>query len=101
MKVFLSELAESKLLKLSEYLIENWDLQARDKFISKFTEKIKQISLQPDSCPKSSEFKNLYRCVLTKQTTFYYRITIDKKEIEIITIFDTRQHPNKLKKDIE
>ncbi len=100
MKVFLSELAETKLLKLSEYLLENWNLKTRDKFISKLTEKIKQISIQPDSCPKSTEFKNLYKCVVTKQTTFYYRIQSDRKEIEIITIFDTRQNPDKLKKDI-
>ena len=100
MRVFLSELAESKLLKLSEYLIENWNLKTRDKFISKLTQKIEQISIQPNSCPKSSEFDNLYKCVVTKQTTFYYRILADRKEIEIITIFDTRQHPGKLKKDI-
>tara|TARA_R110002049_G_scaffold993_3_gene7157 strand:+ start:33809 stop:34006 length:198 start_codon:yes stop_codon:yes gene_type:complete len=65
MKVFLSELAESKFLKLSEYLLENWSLRIRDKFISKLTEKIKQISIQPDSCPKSLEFENLYKCVVT------------------------------------
>ena len=46
MKVFLSELAESKLLKLSEYLLENWNLKTRDEFISKLTEKIKQIAAQ-------------------------------------------------------
>ena len=101
MKVFLFELAETKLLKLSEYLLENWNLKTRDKFISKLTEKIEQISIQPDSCPKSSEFENLYKCVVTKQTTFFYRIKAEKKEIEIITIFDTRQHPDKLKKDID
>ncbi|MFD1615849.1 type II toxin-antitoxin system RelE/ParE family toxin [Gelatiniphilus marinus] len=101
MKVFLSELAESKLLKLSEYLLEEWNLKTRDKFISKLNDKIKQISKQPDSCPKSSEFKNLYKCVVTKQTTFFYRIIVERKEIEIITIFDTRQNPNKLKKDID
>lgn len=65
MKVFLSELAESKLLKLSEYL-RNWNLRTRDKFISKLTDKIEQISLQPNSCPTSSEFANLYKCVVTK-----------------------------------
>lgn len=101
MKVFLSELAESKLLKLSEYLLENWNLKTRDKFISKLSEKIEQISQQPSSCPTSSKFDNLYKCVVTKQTTFYYRVNWDKKEIEIIAIFDTRQHPDKLKKDIE
>lgn len=101
MHVFLSGLAESKLLKLSEYLLENWNIKTRDKFISKLTEKIKQISFQPDSCSKSSEFENLYKCVVTKHTTFYYRILADRKEIEIITIFDTRQNPDKLKKEIK
>ncbi|MCL5130590.1 type II toxin-antitoxin system RelE/ParE family toxin [Algibacter sp. L4_22] len=100
MKVFLSELAENKLLKLSDYILENWNLKTRDKFIEKLTEKIKQISLQPESCPQSSEFKGLYKCVVTKQTTFYYRISAELNEIEIITIFDTRQNPNKLRKDI-
>tara|TARA_R110000868_G_scaffold220257_1_gene471393 strand:- start:41 stop:283 length:243 start_codon:yes stop_codon:yes gene_type:complete len=80
MKVFLSELAESKLLKLSDYLLENWNLKTRDKFIEKLSEKINQISIQPQSCPESSEFKGLYKCVVTKQTTFYYRILIKLKE---------------------
>jgi plasmid stabilization system protein ParE len=99
MKVFLSELAASKLLKLSEYLLENWNLKTRDKFIDKLSEKIKQISTHPQSCPESSEIKGLYKCVVTKQTTFYYRISIELKEIGIITIFDTRQSPDQLKKD--
>ena len=88
MNVFLSELAESKLLKLSEYLLENWNLKTSDKFIEKLSGKIKQISSQPDSCPKSSEFKGLYKCVVTKQTTFYYRISIELKEIEIIKVIE-------------
>ncbi len=100
MKVFLSELAERKLLKLSEYLLEKWNLKTRDKFIEKLTEKIEQISLQPESCLQSSEFKELYKCIVTKQTTFYYRISTESNEIEIITIFDTRQNPDKLSQDI-
>lgn len=101
MNVFLSELAERKLLKLSEYLVEKWDVKTRNQFISKLTGKIKQISLQPNSCPKSAEFENLYKCVVTKQTTFFYRIIAEKNEIEIITIFDTRQHSDKLKKEVD
>ncbi|MGB0879575.1 MAG: type II toxin-antitoxin system RelE/ParE family toxin [Polaribacter sp.] len=101
MEVFLSELATLKLLKLSEYLLENWNLKTRNTFIEKLTEKIKQISEHPESCPQSDEFKGLYKCVVTKQTTFYFRILIDRNEIEIITIFDTRQNPNKLKEDID
>lgn len=100
MKVFLSELAEFKLLRLSEYLIEKWNLKTRDRFIQKLTEKINQISSQPDSCPKSKEFDGLYKCVVTKQTTLYYRILHQSDEIEIITLFDTRQNSEKLNKDI-
>ena len=100
MKVFLSELAELKLLRLSEYLIENWNLKTRDKFIQKLTAKINQISSQPDSCPKSNEFNGLYKCVVTKQTTFYYRIIHQSNEIEIANIFDTRQNPDNLNKEI-
>lgn len=34
--------------------------------------------------------------------TFYYRIKAEQKEIEMITVFDTRQqHPDKLKKDLK
>jgi plasmid stabilization system protein ParE len=100
MKVFLSNSAERKLLKLSEYLLENWNLKTKDTFIEKFTEKTNQISSLPESCPESNEFKNLFKCVVTKQTTFYYRINFKVNEIEIITIFDTRQSPNKLNKEI-
>lgn len=100
MKVFLSELAEYKLLQLSEYLKEKWNKKTRDKFFQRLSEKINQISSQPDSCPESTEFKGLYKCVVTRQTTFYYRILAKKKEIEIITIFDSRQNPDKLKKDV-
>jgi plasmid stabilization system protein ParE len=101
MRVFLSEHAELKLLKLSEYLIENWNLNTRDKFIAKLTDKFNQISSQPNSCPKSSEFRGLHKCVVTKQTTFYYRVLVTKDEIEIITVFDTRQDPDKLKDTIK
>ncbi len=101
MQVFLSELAQSKLLRLSHYLLEEWSLKTRDNFILKLTDKIKQISIQPDSCPKSTKYEGLYKCVVSKQTTFYYRILRQSNEIEIITIFDTRQNPDKLGKEIK
>jgi plasmid stabilization system protein ParE len=99
-KVFLSESAERKLLKLNDFLLENWNLKVRNDFIKKLTSKIEQISNQPESCPQSSEFRGLFKCIVTKQTTLYYRVNLDRKEIEIITIFDTRQNPDLLEKDV-
>ena len=52
MKVFLSELTAFKLLKLNNYLLENWNKNVRDSFIDKLNSKINQISSYPESCPK-------------------------------------------------
>lgn len=100
MEVYLSELAESKLKKLTQHLLENWSHKVKMDFLTKLTDKINQISIQPESCPKSNEFGGIYKCVITKQTTFFYRINFQAEEIEIITLFDTRQDPEKIKKQL-
>ncbi len=84
---------------MNDYLLENWNSKIRNEFIEKLTAKFKQISQFPQSCVQSEQNKGLFKCVLTKQTTFYYRIT-EKNDIEIITFFDTRQNPENLIKDL-
>ena len=100
MRVFLSELAENKLLDLSDYLLRKWNLKVKNDFIEKLSNKINQIAEFPESCIQSNDFNGLYKCVVTKQTTFYYRVDFIKEEIEIITLFDTRQTPDKLSQDL-
>ncbi|WP_439131825.1 type II toxin-antitoxin system RelE/ParE family toxin [Polaribacter sp.] len=100
MNIYFSEIAKFRFKKLTNYLLENWSLQVKNEFLKKFDLKISQIKMHPYSCIESSEFKGLYKCVVTKQTTLFYRVSEQLKEIEIITIFDTRQNPNKLQKDI-
>jgi len=101
MEVYLSALAETKLLHLTNYIQEQWGKLIRDKFINEFSKKVSQISNQPNSCPESIEFKGLYKCVVSKQSTFYYRVNSNLNEIEIITIFDTRQDPRTLENEIQ
>ena len=86
MEVFLSIQAEIKLLQLNNYLLHKWNVKVRDEFIEKLTQKINQISAQSESCSQSKDFDGLYKCVVTKQTTFYYRILFDKNEIEVNNI---------------
>ena len=100
MNVYFSEIAKFRFKKLTFYLLENWSLHTKNDFLNKFDNKISQIKHQPYSCIESIKFKGLYKCVVTKQTTFYYRFSEKKQEIEIITIFDTRQNPNKLYLDL-
>jgi plasmid stabilization system protein ParE len=99
MKVFLSPLAEKKIQLLLEYLEQEWSLRSRNEFLSKLTNKFDQISMQPESCIKSKSFPNLYKCVVSKQTSFFYRIK--SNEIEVITLIDNRQDPEKTRKEID
>jgi len=101
MKVFFSPMAEQKLITLTTYLLIHWNKKIRDEFLEKLSSKIQQISAQPESCSTSLIKKGIYKCVVTKQTTFYYRIIKTENEIEIVTFFDTRQDPNKLKKNLK
>ncbi len=96
--VKISKTAEKKLDKLFEFLLENWSLKVKLDFVKKLDKSINLIRKNPESFPESESNIGLHRCVITKQTTLFYRYT--NKEIYIITIFDTRQHPNKFKKEL-
>ncbi|MGM0636567.1 MAG: type II toxin-antitoxin system RelE/ParE family toxin [Bacteroidota bacterium] len=67
-------------------------------FIQKLDHNIEIIRNQPEVFPESKKGKKLRRCVITKQTTLYYRF--NSKRINVVTIFDTRQNPNKLNSEI-
>jgi len=94
-KVVFSKRARRRLEKLLDYLESEWSLKVKNEFIEKLDRCVLQISRHPESCPVSEEFPGLYKCVVTKQTTFYYRI--EEKEIQVITFFDNRQDPKKLR----
>jgi len=97
-KVVISKTAEKKLHKLFEYLITEWSVKVKTDFVEKLDSSIEIIKNQPEIFPESKKAKGLRKCVITKQTTLYYRY--NSKRINLVTIFDTRQNPNKLEKEI-
>jgi plasmid stabilization system protein ParE len=97
-KVVISKTAEKKLENLFDYLIEKWSLKVKNEFIQKLDASIAVIEKQPEIFPESKKTKGLRKCVITKQTTLFYRF--NSKQIYIVTVFDTRQHPKKLKKEL-
>lgn len=99
MKVYLSSLAEFKLIKLTEYIEEEWGASSKIKFLNNLTKKFDQISLQPESSPLTEEFDSVYWSVVTHQCSLYYRI--QDNEVEIITITDNRQDPEKIINEIK
>jgi plasmid stabilization system protein ParE len=93
--IVISERAEKNLEKIITYLQSEWSEGVKQKFISKLIKTINQIANTPSMYPESEIKKNVRKCVVTKHTVLFYRV--NKKEIEIITIQDTRQNPAFLK----
>ena len=98
-KIVLSKRASNRLDKLLEYLEREWSLKVKDDFIKKLDKSLNQIQKFPDSCPKSDFVKGLHILVVTKQTSLYYRF--DSKTIKVVTIFDNRMDPDKLKRELK
>lgn len=92
-KVVMSSKALFSLSELLNYLENKWSNKVKRDFIRKLDICINRISKFPESSPESKEIKGLYKCVVTKQTSFYYRI--GSQEIEIVAFLDNRQNPNK------
>lgn len=93
-EIVFSNRARLKLEHLLHYLETEWSTKVKHAFIAKLDASLFQIAKMPESCPMSHKKKGVYKCLVSKQTSLYYRI--NKKEIEVITFFDNRQKPSKL-----
>ena len=93
-EVRLSKRAAKKLDNLLDFLEERWSLNVKSNFLHKIDETLKYIQLHPESFPESEKIPGLRKCVVTKQTTFYYKYS--ETSIDIIAIFDNRQDPDSL-----
>ncbi len=95
--VIITKTAEKNLEKLFEYLLENWSQKVKSDFIKKLDKSLNTIKTNPEIFPESEKKEGLHKCVITKQTTLYYRF--DSNKIIIVTVFDSRSNPNKLYKE--
>ena len=98
-KITVSKTALKNSLSIAEYIEAKFSLKARNEFIDKVEKAFEMIRSNPEIFPKSEINPNRFRFVLTKQTTIYYKF--NNSEIRILALFDTRQNPNKIKKDIK
>jgi len=92
-RVIWSKRAASDLQSIVEYLEENWTDKEIRSFFKKFDLAIQAVKSYPEAFPAAKKNK-VRRVVLTKQITMYYDVL--EEEIRIVSIFDTRQNPEKL-----
>ena len=53
---------------------------------------MRTMEIMPYSFPESQRMKGLRKCVITSQTSAFYRVDEGEKEIEIIAIIDNRMN---------
>ena len=94
-KVILSKRASGKLDNLLLFLEVNWSKRVKEEFLRKLLRVFNTLKVFPQIGIKSQSKPEIYKCVVTKQTTIFYRY--NSKRVEIITLFDTRQNPDKIK----
>jgi len=95
LKVSLTLESSQQLDKIFSYLLETWSEKIAKEFIKKIYSKTSYIQEFPQLYPLTEIRKNVRRCVILKQVSLYYK-NIDSS-ILILSIFDTRQSPDKLK----
>jgi hypothetical protein len=93
---FLSELAENKLLQLSDF-IRKLQFKSEGWSLTKLTSKIDQISDQPESCVQSTDLKGF---LCNKTDHFLLQNKFWQKRDWDYSCFDTRRNTSKLDKDI-
>ncbi len=94
-KIIFSKTSERQLEDLLQYLELKFSVATKKKFVMKFESYVNTIFINPETFSKSQIKHGLRKCVISKQTTLYYRF--NNKEIRLLSIFDTRQNPKKIK----
>jgi len=80
--------------QILEYVSTKFGIEIAMKVDQYFEEVLEQISLNPYMFPLSDKKKDVRRCVISEQTTLYYRFT--KEYIELISFRGNKMNPESL-----
>lgn len=79
------------------YLKDNWTQKEVNRFVAKVEYFIHFISENPIAFAVSHKRKNIRSVLIVKQIRLYYKYYPRKNSIVLLSFFDTRQNPTKLK----
>ena len=89
--------AKNDIFNTVDYLLKKWSESEALDFLKSFEEVKLILNRSPYVFPESEIGKGIHKAVLTKHNTIYYSVDKNKNEINIITVFNVFQNPNKLK----
>jgi len=97
MKISWTPTALATYFKVCDYIEQEFDNKSTNDFITKTNKVLELIAKEPLMFEASKTKKNVRKGFVTEQTSLFYRIRKRKEEIEILTFWDNRQDPAKLK----
>ena len=68
--------ASQSLQDIADYIEYKWSTKTRNEFVDKFEKNVKLIQSNPESFPKSDINNDLHKCVVTKQTSIFYKFNL-------------------------
>ena len=89
-----SPLSEKDLEQLLAYLNIEWNVGVVNRFLDELDRIVTLIANTPQLFPCVHKKKKIRKCIISKHNSLYYRIR--RNHIEILRLFDNRQHPSKL-----
>lgn len=94
-KIIWSDEALTNLKDIINYLEDHWSEAEIKKFSQLLEKHLNLLQENPFLFLLSTQLSGLRKSVISKQNTIYYRIV--RNNVHIITLFDNRQSPRKLK----
>lgn len=88
---------DAMLNGIVEYLQQKWNEQVVDNFLNRLSEVLINLEQEPHRY-RITETGDVREVVLTKHNVLLFRIKGDK--VEVLTIFETRQNPDKKFKNL-
>ncbi|MDR0874488.1 MAG: type II toxin-antitoxin system RelE/ParE family toxin [Prevotellaceae bacterium] len=89
--------AERNLSAIFDYLESRWSEREISNFAELLETYLHTISQNPATFPYYDRKKNIRRCVLSPQTTIYYKEITFENRVVIIALFNNRQNPKTLR----
>ena len=93
-EVILTPTADRNFLAIIDYLTAKWGINVTNNFIDRFEQVLVLLAEDPGMFQFVEQTKRIQKCIITKHNILYFKET--DEVIKIITIFDTRQNPEKL-----
>lgn len=97
MEIIWSNQARKDYFTVLDYLNKKWGSNEVRSFVKKTEEVLKVIKKHPQTFIESAQKRNVRKGFVTKHNSLFYKVNYNKKEIVLLTFWDNRQNPTKLK----